>query len=77
MIRDILIPVRSLDYIDLNDDFKSIKKKIITTYFTRIIVFSKNIIVGYLHVKDILSVISDNLTKERLLPLVRTILFCK
>ena len=55
-VKEVLIPLRMVEAIDICGDMEEIAKKIYTTHHTQIIVYEKNIdnIIGFVHVKNIL-----------------------
>lgn len=76
-IREILIPLRMVEAINLNGNIQVIHKQIYTSHHTRIPVYADNIdnIIGFIHVKDILSLDQDNLSRAGLEQIVRPIEF--
>ncbi len=76
-IKEVLIPLRMVEAIDISSDIENIYKKIYTTHHTRIIVYNKTIdnIIGFIHVKDILSLDKNQFDKEELSQIVRPITF--
>lgn len=76
-IREILIPLRMVEAINLNGNIQVIHKQIYTSHHTRMPVYADNIdnIIGFIHVKDILSLDQDNLSRAGLEQIVRPIEF--
>ncbi|MFN8770277.1 MAG: CNNM domain-containing protein [Neisseriaceae bacterium] len=76
-VKEVLIPLRMVEAINMNDDVEEIYNKIHTTHHTRIIVFEENIdnIVGFLHTKDVLSIDKNEQDKEPLYQRIRPITF--
>jgi|GEM_PF-1773614 len=76
-IKEILIPLRMVEALNLNGNIQAIYKQIYTSHHTRMPVYEDTIdnIIGFIHVKDILSLGHDNLTKEALTQIVRPIEF--
>lgn len=74
-IKEVLIPLRMVESIDISGDMDEMQKKINTTHHTQIIVYDGKIdnIIGFIHVKDILHL--DEITKENLSKIVRSITF--
>lgn len=79
IIKEVLIPLRMVEAIDINDDLDIIRRQIYTTHHTRIIVYQATIdnIIGFLHVKDLLSIFEDEdeFTLSALTELIRPIEF--
>ena len=77
-VEDIMIPRSELVSIDVNDDWKKIQKQLTHSYHTRVLLYRDNIddVVGYIHVKDALKLLSKNqFTKATLLRAVRELYF--
>jgi Mg2+/Co2+ transporter CorB len=76
-IKEVLISLRLIEAININDDIDNILNKIYSTHYTQIIVYEnrKDHIIGYIHIKDILTENPSLLTKEKLLKLIRQISF--
>ena len=76
-IKEVLIPLRMLEAINISTKIELIQKRIYTTHHTQMIVYNQNIdnIIGYIHVKDVLHSHSTLKTKEDLLSIVRPITF--
>jgi Mg2+/Co2+ transporter CorB len=77
-VEDIMIPRSELVGIDVNDDWKKIQKQLTHSYHTRVLLYRDNIddVVGYIHVKDALKLLSKNqFTKANLLRAVRELYF--
>jgi Mg2+/Co2+ transporter CorB len=77
-VEDIMIPRSELVGIDVNDDWKKIQKQLTHSNHTRVLLFRDNIddVVGYVHVKDALKLVSKNqFTKATLLRAVRELYF--
>lgn len=76
-IKEVLIPLRMVEAINLNGNIQVIHKQIYTSHHTRMPVYADNIdnIIGFIHVKDILSLDQDNLSKEGLEQILRPIEF--
>jgi|TARA_B110000208_G_scaffold96002_1_gene120286 Mg2+/Co2+ transporter CorB len=77
-VEDIMIPRSELIGIDVNDDWKKIQKQLTHSYHTRVLLYRDNIddVVGYIHVKDALKLLSKNqFTKATLLRAVRELYF--
>lgn len=74
-VKEVLIPLRTVEAIDISGNMDVVEKKILTTHHTQIIVYDKKIdnIIGYIHVKDILSL--DEIDKESLRYIIRPIIF--
>ncbi len=77
-VEDIMIPRNELVGIDINDDWKKIQKQLTQSTHTRILLYRDTIdeVVGYIHVRDALRLLSKNqFTKATLLRAVREIYF--
>ncbi|MBP9742937.1 MAG: DUF21 domain-containing protein [Burkholderiales bacterium] len=76
-IKEVLIPLRLVEAIDISGEVELIQKKIYTTHHTQIIVYDNSIdnIIGYIHVKDILHLDKNSLVKEDLVAILRSITF--
>lgn len=74
-VRDILIPLRMVESINLKADILTIQKQIFTTHHTRLIVYQDTVdnIIGFIHVKDLLSLNKVDLTHVELEKLTRPI----
>ena len=77
-VEDIMIPRSELVGIDVNDEWKKIQKQLTQSNHTRVLLYRDNIddVVGYIHVKDALKLVSKNqFTKATLLRAVRELYF--
>ena len=77
-VEDIMIPRSELIGIDINDDWKKIQKQLTHSSHTRVLLYRDNIddVVGYIHVRDALRLLSKNqFTKATLLRAVRELYF--
>jgi Mg2+/Co2+ transporter CorB len=77
-VEDIMVPRSELIGIDINDDWKRIQKKLTQSNHTRVLLYRDNIddVVGYVHVRDALKLLSKNqFTKASLLRAVRELYF--
>ncbi|HLX52771.1 MAG TPA: CNNM domain-containing protein, partial [Aquella sp.] len=76
-IKEVLIPLRMVEAINLNGNIQAIYKQIHTSHHTRMPVYEDTMdnITGFIHVKDILSLEQDNLTLAALAQIVRPIEF--
>lgn len=77
-VEDIMIPRSELVGIDVNDDWKKIQKQLSASTHTRVLLYRDNIdhVVGYLHMRDALKLLSKNqFSKDTLLRAVREIYF--
>ena len=76
-IKEVLVPLRMVEAVDILGDMELVQKKICTTHHTQIIVYEHNIdnIIGYIHVKDFLHFYCQELTKQNLLEILRPITF--
>ena len=74
-VKEVLIPLRMVESVNISGDMDVVEKKIFTTHHTQIIVYDKKIdnIIGYIHVKDILSL--DEINEESLRQIIRPINF--
>lgn len=77
-VEDIMIPRSELVGIDVNQDWKKILKQLTQANHTRVLLYRDNIddVVGYLHARDALKLVSKNqFTKATLLRSVRELYF--
>jgi Mg2+/Co2+ transporter CorB len=76
-VKEVLIPLRMVESINLNGNIQAIYKQIYTSHHTRIPVYEDTMdnMIGFIHVKDILSLGHENLTKEALIEIIRPIEF--
>jgi Mg2+/Co2+ transporter CorB len=77
-VEDIMIPRSELVGIDVNEDWKIIQKQLTQSNHTRVLLYRDNIddVVGYVHMKDALKLVSKNqFTKATLLRSVRELYF--
>lgn len=74
-IKEVVIPIRNVEMIDLDDDITSLRQQLQNIHHTRIPVYRTKIdnILGYLHIKDILTLSVGEYSKEDLTSLVREI----
>lgn len=77
-VEDIMIPRNELVGIDINNDWKKIQKQLTQSTHTRVLLYRDNIddVVGYVHMRDALKLLSKNqFTKATLLRAVRELYF--
>ena len=76
-VKEVLIPLRMVEAININANLEVIRKQIQTTHHTRIIVFQDTIdnIIGFLHIKDVIHISEDEFTKDSLQESIRPIHF--
>lgn len=77
-VEDIMIPRNELSGIDINNDWKAIQKQLTHSTHTRVLLYRDNIddVVGYIHVRDALKLLSKKqFTKASLLRAVRELYF--
>lgn len=78
-VKEVLIPLRMVESININANLDIISKQINTTHHTRIIIYEDTIdnIIGFIHVKDILHIVNDDddFTLKGLKELIRPIQF--
>lgn len=77
-VEDIMIPRNELVGIDVNDDWKKIQKQLTQANHTRVLLYRDSIddVVGYIHARDALKLVSKNqFTKATLLRAVRELYF--
>ncbi len=77
-VEDIMIPRNELSGIDINADWRLIQKQLTHSTHTRVLLYRDNIddVVGYVHVRDALKLLSKNqFTKASLLRAVRKLYF--
>jgi Mg2+/Co2+ transporter CorB len=74
-VKEVLIPLRMVESIDISGDMEVVEKKIFTTHHTQIIVYENTIdnIIGFIHVKDILPI--DDIHEDSLRQILRPINF--
>lgn len=77
VVKEVLIPLRQVEGININDTLENLIKQLYTCHHTRIIVFQDTIdnIIGFLHVKDMLSINRLKLSKRTILDIIRPIAF--
>ncbi|MDO6426354.1 CNNM domain-containing protein [Thalassotalea sp. 1_MG-2023] len=77
-VEDIMIPRSELVGIDINEDWKKIQKQLTQATHTRVLLYRDTIddVVGYIHMRDALKLLSKNqFTKATLLRAVRELYF--
>ena len=77
-VEDIMIPRSELIGIDINEDWKKIQKQLTQATHTRVLLYRDTIddVVGYVHLRDALKLLSKNqFTKATLLRAVRELYF--
>ncbi len=77
-VEDIMIPRSELVGIDINEDWKKIQKQLTQSTHTRVLLYRDSIddVVGYIHMRDALKLLSKNqFTKATLLRAVRELYF--
>lgn len=76
-IKEVLIPLRAIEAIDINGDLDLIYKRIYTTHHTRIIVYENTLdnIIGFIHTKNILSLPQEEFSIEDLREIISQIDF--
>lgn len=77
-VEDIMIPRNELIGIDINNDWRVIQKQLTHSNHTRVLLYKDNVdnVVGYVHVRDALKLLSKNqFTKASLLRAVRELYF--
>ncbi|SES95207.1 HlyC/CorC family transporter [Thalassotalea agarivorans] len=77
-VEDIMIPRNELFGIDINQEWKKIQRQLTHASHTRVLLYRDNIddVVGYIHVRDALKMLSKNqFTKATLLRAVRELYF--
>jgi Mg2+/Co2+ transporter CorB len=77
-VEDIMIPRSELVGIDVNDDWKKIQKQLTQANHTRVLLYRDSIddVVGYIHARDALKLLSKNqFSKTTLLRAVRELYF--
>lgn len=77
-VEDIMVPRNELFGIDINNEWKVIQKKLVHSTHTRVLLYRDNIddVVGYIHVKDALKLLSKKqFSKATLLRAVRELYF--
>ncbi len=74
-VREVIIPIRNVEMINIEDDINLIRKQLQQGHHTRIIVYAGKIdnILGYVHVKDVLILINTDYSKENLQSIIRKI----
>lgn len=77
-VEDIMVPRSELNGIDINDDWKVIQKQLTQSNHTRVLLYRDSIddVVGYIHMRDALKLLSKNqFTKATLVRAVRELYF--
>lgn len=76
-IKEVLIPLRMVEAVNINGNIQAIHKQIYTSHHTRMPVYTDSMdnMIGFIHVKDILSLEQNNFTKEDLEQIIRPIEF--
>ena len=77
-VEDIMVPRSELVGIDINNDWKKIQKQLIHSTHTRVLLYRDTIddVVGYVHVRDALKLLSKNqFTKATIIRAVRELYF--
>lgn len=77
-VEDIMVPRSELVGIDINEDWKKIQKQLTQSTHTRVLLYRDSIddVVGYVHMRDALKLLSKNqFTKATLLRAVRELYF--
>jgi Mg2+/Co2+ transporter CorB len=77
-VEDIMIPRNEIEGIDLEDDWNSILKQLMSFQYTRLPVYRESIdnVVGFVHMRKILPLLaSGDIDKDRLLKIVKEPLF--
>ncbi len=77
LVKEVLIPLRMVEGVNIKDNPETIYQKIRTTHHTRIIVYDGMIdnIVGFIHVRDVLSINQDQETILNLTQRIKPIAF--
>jgi magnesium and cobalt exporter, CNNM family len=77
-VEDIMVPRSELVGIDINNDWKKIQKQLVHSTHTRVLLYRDTIddVVGYVHVRDALKLLSKNqFTKATIIRAVRELYF--
>lgn len=76
-VKEVLIPLRMVEALNIESDIAILCKQIYNSHHTRIIVYTHTIdnIIGYLHIKDMVSLNKEHLTCQELKALIRPIEF--
>ena len=77
-VEDIMVPRKEISGIDLDEDWSTIMRQIISSQYTRLPVYRGNIdhVVGFIHLRKILPLLKlDELDKEALVKSIREPLF--
>ena len=74
-VKEIIIPLRNVEMINLSAEISLIRSQLEQVHHTRIIVYDGQLdnIIGYLHVKDVLSITDQGYTHNELTELIRKI----
>jgi len=77
MVKEVIIPLRMVEAINMNDDVELIYHKLHTTHHTRIIVYEGIIdnVIGYVHAKDVLSIDKNEENKAEIYQRIRPVTF--
>ena len=76
-VKEVVIPLRNVEMLDLEDEIEPIREQLRQSHHTRVIVCQGSIdnILGYLHVKDVLTLAHNEYRKKDLTRLIRKISF--
>lgn len=76
-VKEVVIPLRNVEVIDLDDDINDIRDKLQQSHHTRVIVYQGQMdnILGYLHAKDVLTLAGEAYSLDELSLLIRKITF--
>ncbi len=74
-VKEIIIPLRNVEMINFSSEIDLIRQQLEQAHHTRIIVYAAQLdnILGYLHVKDVLSISSQDFSHDELKQLIRKI----
>ena len=74
-VKEVVIPLRNVEMLNLSSDIALIRNQLHQCHHTRIIVYADTVdnILGYLHVKDVLTLVTAEYTKDDLRSLIRKI----
>lgn len=77
VVKEVLIPLRLVEGININDTLENLIKQLYTCHHTRVIVFQDTIdnIIGFVHVKDMLAINKHKISKKTILDIIRPIVF--
>jgi Mg2+/Co2+ transporter CorB len=76
-VREVIIPLRNVEMLNLDDEMQQLRQQLRQTHHTRLIVYKESTanIIGYIHVKDVLTLAHEDYEIQDLYNLVRKVPF--